>query len=201
MRGDASALPVPSPQAEPEAMKNGYEVNLERDRAQQAMREAHRLTKVARGWRERVLSADEKVEYERLEAAAGHPPRSLGHRAALPAYLLSVLWGAVIVLLALPMMTKSAQFLLFPEPTTQLVVLLIVMFGGMVGVVWLLVRRTKIAVKVFEDACARAVRDYLDDIGYEERRREAEQKDREDADFWGSFRLGRGGGRNQYRSR
>jgi hypothetical protein len=156
-------------------MKSNYELNLERHRALDASRKVQRQESEAQGWRDRVLSPDEKAEYERLQAAPKRLPSSLGHRAALPASLMLDIWAAVIVYLLSPLMITNAPSL-FPNQGTLAVVILVVMVGGLIPVFVVLRRRSRVAFARHQAACSLAMHQYLVRINYEDRLREAAQE-------------------------
>ena len=121
--------------------KSSYQLMIERHRAAEASQEAQRQERDACDSRERLLSTDEKVEYDRLESTIKNPPRSLAHRAALPAYLLLALWVAIVFgLLALlfGMQASATQ----AQRITFIVVFLLVIFGGIFAVFAVLLRQT-----------------------------------------------------------
>jgi hypothetical protein len=167
--------------------QDSYTKRLEAAAARRAADEAARQEVDARRWRERLLSADELAEYERLQAAAKLPPRNLGNRAALPVYLLFVPQIAVIAGLLFPVLNREiATSMSATGRVTNVVLLLGVMFGGFIWIGALAGRRVRAAVKAYEDACATSVREYLDSIGYSERLRKAElqaEKDSNDYNF------------------
>lgn len=123
-------------------------------------------TESERTLRETVMTTDEKTRYDSLVAAAQQLPSE--HRAALPAYLLLLVWAAAC--LGLTWFMINGQDVSTRSQTGGLIVLLLlVMFGGFIAIcVFLgkLLRRSKAAHAQHHEAAMHA---YLNEIGYEER--------------------------------
>ena len=149
-------------------MKTSYQLELDRHRALDAMREAQRKEREAAGWRNRILSADEQTEYDRLRAASDRLPTRLAHRAAWPTYLVLVIWAAVLIFLMFRLMARSGP-IPTPDRIAWVVVFLLVLVGGLVVALTLMSRRNRTATARYRAACALALDDYLARIHYGER--------------------------------